>query len=140
LNPQGLNVVKKKSGNFILWGDRTISVEPEWRFAHQRELMSYYELVFLEAFDFIIFGLNNSDERATVNTSFQTFFLTEYGKGALDTDVPFPSAAVIKIDTENNPDIVKQAGDMVAELSLKLVGVVERLRIFVSKQGVFEGV
>lgn len=140
LNPQGINVVKKKSGNFILWGDRTISVEPEWRFAHQRELLSYYELVFLEAFDFIIFGLNNTDSRATVNTSFQTFFLTEFGKGALDTDVPFPEAAVIKIDTENNPDIVKQAGDMVAELSLKLVGVIERLRIFVSKKGVFEGV
>lgn len=138
LNPQGINVIKKKSGNFILWGDRTISVEPEWRFAHQRELMSYYELVFLEAFDYIIFQLNNSGSRATVNTSFQTFFLTEFGKGALDTDVPFAEAARIKIDTENNPDIVKQAGDMVAELSLKLVGVVERLRIFVSKRGVLE--
>lgn len=140
LNPQGIGVIKKKSGNFVIWGDRTISLEPEWKFKHQREVMSYYEHVFLEGFDFIIFGLNDPSSRATVNTSFLTFFFPEYGKGALDNDVSFTQAAIIKIDSENNTDLVKQAGDMIAELNLKLVGVVERLRIFVSKAGIFEAV
>lgn len=140
LNPRGINVIKRVRGNFVLWGDRTMAAVSEWKFKHQRELMSYYEHVLLESFDFIIFGLNNAAGRNQVRSSMVSFFLPEYTKGALDNDVPFGDAARIKIDIENNTPATKAAGDMIAEISLKLVDVVERLRIFIGKQGVFEDV
>ena len=138
LNPRGINVIKKKKGNFVIWGDRSLATDPTWRFKHHREQMSYYEHVLQESFDWIIFALNNPSGRARVNTSFISFFLPEYRKGALDNDKPCSTAARLKIDAENNTPGVKAAGDMVAEVSLHLVDVVERLRIFISKAGIFE--
>jgi hypothetical protein len=140
LNPRGINVIVKKQGNFVLWGDRTLWTDPTWKFAHQREMMSYYEHVLQESFDFIIFGLNNEAGRTTVHTSLISFFLPEYNKGALDTDFSFADAASIKIDTENNTPATKAAGDMIVEVLLRLVDTVERLRIFIGKQGIFESV
>lgn len=138
LNAKGINVIKKVKGNFILWGDRTLWLDPTWKFKHQREQMSFYEHVLQESFDFIIFGLNNQESRTTVRTSLISFFQPEFVKGALDTDLPFEEAASIKIDTENNTPATKAAGDMFVEILLALVGVVERLRILIGKRGIFE--
>jgi hypothetical protein len=140
LNPRGINVIKKNRGNFIIWGDRTLWLDPLWKFKHQREQMSYYEHVLQESFDFIIFQLNNEAGRNTVKTSMISFFLPEYTKGALDQDFPFSESASIKIDKENNPPSVKAAGDMVVEVLLRLVDTVERLKILIGKQGIFESV
>ncbi len=138
LNGKGINIIKKARGNFVLWGDRTLWVDPAWKFKHQRELMSYYEHVLRESFDFIIFALNSPESRTIVRTSLISFFQPEYVKGALDNDLPFEESASIKIDAENNTLATKAAGDMFAEISLALVGVVERLRIVIGKQGIFE--
>ena len=58
-NPQGVNVIKKVKGNFILWGDRTIALDSNWKWKHQREMMSHYENRLREGFDYIIFSINN---------------------------------------------------------------------------------
>lgn len=138
LNPRGINVIKKKKGSFVLWGDRTLATDPTWRFKHHREQLSYYEHVLQEAFDWIVFGINDAAGRVMVKTSLVSFFLPEYNKSALNTDATFDKAATIKIDSENNPPSVKATGDMVTEISLQLADVVERLRIFVSRAGIFE--
>lgn len=138
LNPRGINVVKKKSGNFILWGDRTLHLDPQWRFKHERETMSFYEQVLAENFDFIIFALNSPETRDIVRTTLQAFFQIEYAKNALDNDFAFEDAASIKIDAENNTPLTKSQGDLFAEILLRLTGTVERLRIKIGKQGIFE--
>ena len=61
LNPVGIQVVKKVKGNFILWGDRTLHIDPTWKWKHQRELMSYYEHVLQENFDWIVFAINDPE-------------------------------------------------------------------------------
>ena len=137
LNPRGINVIKKKLGNFILWGDRTLHVDPTWRFKHQREIMSNYEHVLQESFDFIIFALNNPTTQATVLTSLRTFFLPEFTKGALVGDT-FGDAAIIKVDSENNTPATAAAGDLFVDILLRIVDTVERLRIRIGPQGIFE--
>lgn len=138
LNPKGIGVIKNKRGNYILWGDRTLWLDPTWKFKHHREQMSYYEHVLQENFDYIVFALNQPETRAVVQGALIRFFIPEYTKGALDRDYKFSDAAEIKVDRENNTDATKADGDMFADVSLRLVDVVERLRIRIGKQGIFE--
>ena len=137
LNPRGVNVIIKKQGNFVIWGDRVASTDPNWKWKHQREQMSYYEHVIQESFDWIIFALNNVSSQQRVLAALTSFFLPEWTKEALDGDT-FADAATFKIDAENNTALTKEAGDMFADIILSLAGVVERLRIRIGKAGIFE--
>jgi hypothetical protein len=139
LNPRGINVIKKKQGNFVIWGDRVPASDSTWRWKHQRETMSYYEQVLIENFDWIIFQLNNTETQQRALASLRAFFIPEFNKGALDGD-EFEDAASIKIDNENNTVLTKEAGDLFADVRLRLVGTVERFRIRMSKLGIFESV
>lgn len=137
LNPVGINVVKKVKGNYIIWGDRTISIDPAWKFKHQRELMSHYENRLREGFDFIIFALNDATTQQILFTTLQAFFQPEYAKGAIRGN-DLSDAASIKIDAENNTDLTRAAGDLYADISLRLADTVERFIIRIGKTGIFE--
>ena len=135
LNPAGINPIVNKNGSFVVWGDRMISVQPAWRFKHAREYMSHTERVFAEAFDWILFALNNAETRKTLIPVFQAYFRPEWQKRAISGDT-FEDAVSIKIDEENNSPADVENGDLNADISFAIVGVVERFNISVSKKGV----
>lgn len=138
LNPVGIGVIKKVKGNYIIWGDRTLYLDPTWKWKHQREQMSYYEHVLRENYDWIIFAINDLAQWAVVRTSLISYFLPEWRtKRALRGDT-FNEAAIIKIDGENNTNLTMDAGDMYAEISLRLADTIERFIIKIGKQGIFE--
>jgi len=139
LNPLGINIVKKMSGNFVLWGDRTLWTDPNWKWAHQREQMSYYEQVLEESFDWIIFMINDKETQDLARASLKSFFLPEWVKRALRGDT-FEDAAQIKIDDENNTNATIAAGDLNAEVTLRLADTVERFIITIGKMGIFDSV
>lgn len=139
LNPLGINVVKKSKGNFILWGDRTLHLDPTWKWKHQRELMSYYEHVLQENFDWIVFAINDKTTQKLALTALKAFFIPEFNKRAIRGD-DADDAARIKIDDENNTNLTMAAGDMNAEIKLRLADTVERFIISIGKQGIFESV
>lgn len=139
LNPAGINVITKKGGNFVLWGDRTIHTDPAWKFAHQREQMSYYENVLLEEFDFIIFEINDAESDKRAQTALVQFFQPEWVKRAI-RGATFQEAAVIKIDAELNTAATRAAGDKIASVELRLADTTERFIIKIGKQGVFDQV
>lgn len=137
LNPQGINVIKFKEGNAIIWGDRTLGLDPAFKFKHQRETLSHYENIFLENFDFIIFALNNVQSQKLLKSAFLGFFTPEFAKGAIEgKDVQ--DAAQVKIDEENNTQLTKDNGDLNAEIGVRLVNTVERFIITISKLGITE--
>lgn len=138
LNPQGINVVKKRQGNFILWGGRTISLNSEWKFSHAREYISHIQQVLFENFDYVIFKLNDVSEREKLFPVFDAFFLPEWKKHAI-VGGKLSDAASIKIDSDNNTLATIADGDANVEISLSVVGVIERLNITVSKAGVSSG-
>ena len=137
LNPAGLQIVKKVKGNFIIWGDRTLHVDPTWRFKHQREQLSYYEHVLQENFDWIVFAINDPSSEDLARAALRAYFFPEYKKRALRGDT-FDDAAIIKIDAENNTDASRGNGDLFADIALKLADTVERFIIRIGKQGIFE--
>lgn len=136
-NPQGINVIKKMKGNFVVWGDRTISLEPGWKWKHQREYMSHIENVLLESFDWLIFAINDATTRRQLDPVFRAFFLPEWQKRAISGKT-LDDAASIKIDDENNTNLTISNGDLNAEISLRLAGTVERFIITIGKKGIFD--
>lgn len=138
-NPQGVNVIKKVKTNYIIWGDRTISSDPNWKWKHQRELMSHYENRLREGFDYIIFAINNKRTWAQLLTTLNAFFLPEFQKGALNGD-KFTDACKIKIDSENNTAADSANGDLNADITLVLADTVERFNISIGKAGIFDNV
>lgn len=139
LNPSGISVIKKSTGNYIIWGDRTLNVDPTWKWKHQREQMSYYEHVLQENFDWIIFMINDAVSDKLALSALQNYFLPEWVKRALRGDT-FEEAAKFKIDAELNTDATRAGGDKIAEVSLRLADTTERFIIRIGKQGIFESV
>lgn len=139
LNPAGIATIKKKQGNFVIWGDRTVHRDSTWRFKHQREQMSYYEQVLEESFDFIIFDINDSQSDKKAETALITFFQPEFVKRALRGKT-FKDAAIIKVDEEINTDATRANAEKFAQVSLRLADTVERFIIKIGKQGIFEAV
>jgi len=138
LNPVGIAVIKKSKGNFIIWGDRTLNTDPTWKWKHQREQMSYYEHVLQESFDWIVFMINDKENEKLALAALKSFFIPEWlPKRAIRGDT-FDEAAVIKLDEELNTDAVRAAGDMIAEVKLRLADTIERFIIRIGKQGIFE--
>jgi len=137
LNPVGIGVIKKVKGNFVIWGDRTISSDPGWRWKHQREQLSHYENIFRDQFDFIVFAINDQITRQGLITTFRAFFLPEWQKRALRGD-KFEQAVSIKIDEDNNTNLTAANGDLYADIKLRLADTVERFNIRIGKAGIFE--
>ena len=134
LTPQGINIVKKKGGVFVIWGARTVSLAKEWKFRTHRFQMSHYTRTALISFDNTVFELNNGETRLSVRSVLRQYFKEEFLKGVLS--VP----ATIKLDSENNTAATIAAGDLNAEVGLQFVNFIERFILTLSKQGVTETV
>jgi hypothetical protein len=137
LNPTGIAVIKKVKGNYVIWGDRTLFLDPTWKWKHQREQMSYYENVLRENFDWIVFAINDPVTEKLAYAALRSFFEPEWVKRALRGET-FEQAAIIKIDGENNTDATRANGDMFADIKLRLADTVERFIIRIGKQGIFD--
>lgn len=139
LNPAGIAVVKKVKGNFIIWGDRTLNLDPTWKWKHQREQMSYYEHVLQENFDWIVYAINDPVTEKLALSALKSFFIPEFTKRALRGKT-FEESCIIKLDEELNTNATRANGDMISEIKLRLADTVERFIIRIGKQGIFESV
>lgn len=139
LDPIGINILKIKDGNFILWGDETVGTSGGRKFKHKREYLSHVENVFLENFDFIIFALNDEQSDKLLHSSFIQFFTPEFAKRAV-RGKDLADAVQIKIDAENNTNLTRSQGDLNAELRLRIADTVKRFIITISELGVTESV
>lgn len=140
LNPRGINIIKSYQGKFIIWGDRTLAGTEAWKFAHQREMMSHYEWVLRENFDWIIFAINDPRTQDEALSALSNYFIREWSvKRALQGD-SFQEAAQIKIDEEINTPTTRAQGDLFAEITLWLADTVERFIITVGRTEIAEEV
>ncbi len=139
LNRYGIGILKFKNGNCIIWGDRTLSIDPSWKWKHQRELMSYYENDMREKFDWLIFSINDKNSDKIAKAALESYFRPEHKKRALRGE-EFEDACSIKLDDENNTNATRAAGDKHAEIGLRLADTTERFIITMSKMGIFDNV
>lgn len=137
LDPVGVNFLKFKDGNFILWGDETVGTQGGRKFKHKREYLSHIENIFLENFDFIIFSINDEQSDKLLESAFRAFFIPEFAKRAV-RGASFEEAVQIKIDSENNTDLTRSLGQKFAEIQIRIADTTKQFIITISELGVTE--
>jgi uncharacterized protein len=89
LNPEGVNCLRFFPGaGFLVWGARTISDDPEWKYLSMRRYFCYLEKSIDLGTQWVVFGINDEDLWARVRNAVSGFLLNEWKSGALLGDTP----------------------------------------------------
>ncbi len=118
LNPQGINCIRAFPGRGIrVWGARTLSSDPAWRYVNVRRLFNYLEKSIQVNTDWVVFEPNDYDLWAKIRRTVAGFLVMEWRKGALfgrSADEAF----YVKCDRETNPAEGIDAGQVVCEIGV----------------------
>ncbi len=89
LNPEGINCFRFFEGRgFRLWGARTISSDPEWKYVNLRRYFAYLEHSIDKGTQWAVFEPNGEALWASVRRTIEDFLLNEWQSGALLGDKP----------------------------------------------------
>jgi phage tail sheath protein FI len=98
LNPEGINCFRFFEGRGMrLWGARTISSDPEWKYVNLRRYFAYLERSIDKGTQWAVFEPNGEQLWANVRRTIETFLLNEWQNGALLGDKP-EKAYFVKCD------------------------------------------
>jgi uncharacterized protein len=108
LNPLGVNCFRFFEGRgYRLWGARTISSDPEWKYVNVRRYFAYLEHSIDRGTQWAVFEPNGEALWANVRRTVSDFLFNEFQMGALLGDKP-ESAYFVKCDrstmTQNDLD------------------------------------
>jgi phage tail sheath protein FI len=118
LNPSGINVIRAFPGRGIrVWGARTLSSDPAWRYLNVRRLFNYVEESILEGTHWVVFEPNDLDLWQRVKRTVNAFLLGVWRDGALFGATP-GEAFYVKCDAETNPPDVVDRGQLVVEIGI----------------------
>jgi phage tail sheath protein FI len=89
LNPEGINCFRFFEGRgYRLWGARTISSDPEWKYVNLRRYFAYLEHSIDRGTQWAVFEPNGEALWANVRRTIEDFLLNEWQSGALLGDKP----------------------------------------------------
>ena len=89
LNPQGIDCLRTFAGRGVfVWGARTISSNPEWKYVSVRRYLSYLEHSIDRGTQWTVFEPNGEALWAAVQRSIEDFLLSEWRMGALTGNKP----------------------------------------------------
>ncbi|HKR52122.1 MAG TPA: phage tail sheath subtilisin-like domain-containing protein [Pseudonocardiaceae bacterium] len=118
LNPIGINCIRAFPGRGIrVWGARTISSDPAWRYLNVRRLFNYLEDSILAGTQWVVFEPNDDALWARIRRTISAFLVNEWRKGALFGLTP-DEAFFVKCDRETNPAEGIDAGQVVCEIGV----------------------
>jgi phage tail sheath protein FI len=118
LNPQGINCIRAFSGRGIrVWGARTLSSDPAWRYLNIRRLFNYLEESVINGTQWVVFEPNDDALWAKIRRTISAFLVNEWRKGALFGLTP-DEAFFVKCDRETNPSEGIDAGQVVCEIGV----------------------
>jgi phage tail sheath protein FI len=118
LNPQGINCIRSFPGRGVrVWGARTLSSDPAWRYVNIRRLFNYLEESILGGTQWAVFEPNDYSLWAKLRRTIAAFLVNEWRKGALFGLTP-DQAFFVKCDDETNPAESIDAGMVVCEIGV----------------------
>ena len=89
LNPEGINCFRFFEGRgYRLWGARTSSSDPEWKYVNLRRYFAYLEHSLDKGTQWAVFEPNGEALWANVRRTISDFLLNEFQMGALLGDKP----------------------------------------------------
>jgi phage tail sheath protein FI len=118
LNPVAVNCIRSFPGQGIrVWGARTLSSDPEWRYLNVRRLFNYVETSILRGTNWVVFEPNDHKLWDSVKRTITMFLRRVWRDGALFGRTP-AEAFFVKCDEENNPPENRDAGILTVELGI----------------------
>ncbi|GAA2158216.1 MULTISPECIES: phage tail sheath family protein [Glycomyces] len=118
LNPEGINCIRAFPGRGIrVWGARTLSSDPAWRYLNVRRLFNYLEESILGGTQWVVFEPNDDALWAKIRRTVSSFLVMEWRKGALFGLTP-GEAFFVKCDRDNNTAESIDAGQVVCEIGV----------------------
>ncbi len=118
LNKVGINCVRSFPGRGIrIWGARTLSSDPEWRYINVRRLFNFVSESIMEGTQWSVFEPNDQMLWMRLSASVRAFLTRTWRSGALFGATP-ADAFYVKCDAETNPPEVVEAGQVVCEIGI----------------------
>jgi uncharacterized protein len=118
LNPVGINCLRAFPGRGIrVWGARTLSSDPAWRYLNVRRLFNYLEESILNGTQWVVFEPNDDALWAKLRRTIASFLVMEWRKGALFGLTP-DEAFYVKCDRETNPAEAIDAGQVTCQIGI----------------------
>jgi phage tail sheath protein FI len=118
LNPLGVNCLRSFPAQGIrIWGARTLSSDPEWRYLNVRRLFNFIEESILAGTNWVVFEPNDHYLWESVQRVVGAFLQQVWRSGALMGRTP-EEAFFVKCDAENNPPESRDEGNLVVEIGV----------------------
>jgi phage tail sheath protein FI len=118
LNRTGVNCIRAFSGRGIrIWGARTLSSDPEWRYVNVRRLFNYVSESIAEGTQWAVFEPNDERLWIRLRMSAANFLTRVWRDGALFGATP-AEAFFVKCDAETNPPDMIEAGQVTVEIGI----------------------
>ena len=118
LNKEGINCIRAFPGRGIrVWGARTISSNPSWRYLNVRRLFNFVEESIKNGTQWVVFEPNDRDLWERVKRDVSVFLTRVWQDGALFGSTP-AEAFFVKCDDETNPPSVRDAGQLVIQIGI----------------------
>jgi Bacteriophage tail sheath protein len=118
LNKVGINCIRAFPGRGIrVWGARTLSSDPDWRYLNVRRLFNYISESIMEGTQWAVFEPNDERLWMQLNISASNFLSRTWREGALFGATP-EQAFYVKCDAETNPPEVVEAGQVIVEIGI----------------------
>ncbi len=118
MNREGINCIRSFPGRGIrVWGARTISSDPEWRYINVRRLFNYISESIMEGTQWAVFEPNDMRLWTQLKISATNFLTRVWRDGALFGATP-DEAFYVKCDAETNPPDLVEAGQVTVEIGI----------------------
>jgi uncharacterized protein len=118
LNQKGVNCIRSFPGRGIrIWGARTLSSDPEWRYINVRRLFNYVAESIIAGTQWSVFEPNDQRLWMQLQIAASNFLMRVWRDGALLGATP-AQAFYVKCDEETNPPDVIEAGQVVCEIGI----------------------
>ena len=118
LNPNGVNCIRAFPGRGIrVWGARTLSSNPSWRYINVRRLFNFVEKSIENGTQWVVFEPNDMMLWARVRRDVGAFLSTVWSSGALFGASP-TQAFYVKCDEELNPSESRDLGRLIIEIGM----------------------
>jgi len=114
LNPLGINAIRPLGGRGLrIFGARTTSSDPDWKYVNVRRLMMMVEESIDLATQWAVFEPNDLYTRTKITLSITSFLLVLWQRGALAGNSA-EEAFFVKCDDEINPPEQRELGQLLA--------------------------
>ena len=118
LNPVGINCIRAFPGRGIrVWGARTLSSDPSWRYLNVRRLFNMVEKSIEGGTQWVVFEPNDYSLWQRIKRDVTAFLTIVWRTGALFGATP-ADAFYVKCDEETNPPEARDLGMVTTEIGI----------------------